>query len=355
MSAKKPARLPEPLRYLQPFVNSLAKLPPEDLNEDVDPTRLESALRNRLRGLDEEAADAELAKDRGLLERWLRTQADHPAHWVFGFLLSPDLVTHLTQPAPPTPRGPEMTLESPRGWKVKKVPFRLDLKADKVVGSIMAIDDDTFQMLQYQFEETAKLRHPEREETTEISAVAFGECQGKTGRLHLRRSMYLALLETRLALLVRWMVRALTLDSDSAGTSTLLDAIALQGKKYVYRLTVPRAWKDVRYVLSVPGGFVIIQLGTMTGGGFRRIIVRVKAEHATAVGVGIGRRWRGRGGGSTPCVSSASGGAARPMDGLGLCPTRSSVAPRHRHDRGVQYLQVTRRPVSSSVAPAQEV
>ena len=37
--------LPDALRYLQPFVNSLAKLPREALNEDIDASRLESALR----------------------------------------------------------------------------------------------------------------------------------------------------------------------------------------------------------------------------------------------------------------------------------------------------------------------
>src|SRR5690242_2825391 len=71
MSTKKPAALPEPLHYLQPFANALAKLPPEDLNEDVDVSRLDAALRKRVRGLNEEAADAELARDRDLLERWL--------------------------------------------------------------------------------------------------------------------------------------------------------------------------------------------------------------------------------------------------------------------------------------------
>src|SRR5947199_9865976 len=107
MPTKNLAPLPEPLRYLQPFVHALAKLPPEDLSEDVDASRLEGALRKRMRGLDEEAADAELAKDRDLLERWLEDKPDHPAHWIRGFLLSADLATHLTQPAQPPARGPE--------------------------------------------------------------------------------------------------------------------------------------------------------------------------------------------------------------------------------------------------------
>jgi hypothetical protein len=89
MPTKTPTHLPEPLRYLQPFANALSKLSPEDLNEDVDASRLEAALRKRVRGMDEEGADAELAKDRKLLERWLEGKPNHPAHWIRGFLLSP--------------------------------------------------------------------------------------------------------------------------------------------------------------------------------------------------------------------------------------------------------------------------
>src|SRR5437762_996877 len=137
MPMTKPAPLPEPLRYLQPFANALAKLPPEELNEDVDASRLEAALRKRLRGMDEVAADAQLAKDRELLERWLEDRPDHPAHWIRGFLLSPELATHLAQPPEPPPRGPEMSFVAPDGWKVKVVPFRLDLKKGKLIGTIL--------------------------------------------------------------------------------------------------------------------------------------------------------------------------------------------------------------------------
>src|SRR5438445_4726442 len=58
----KPTPLPTPLRYLHPFLKSLAKLPPDQLNEDLDPTPLESALRKRLRGLDEQSAKTPIAK-----------------------------------------------------------------------------------------------------------------------------------------------------------------------------------------------------------------------------------------------------------------------------------------------------
>ena len=85
--AKKPSPLPDPLRYLQPFANSLAKLPPEDWNEDIDGARLDAELRKRLRGFDDEAAAEELARDCDLLESWLKDKPDHPAHWIRGFLV----------------------------------------------------------------------------------------------------------------------------------------------------------------------------------------------------------------------------------------------------------------------------
>jgi hypothetical protein len=95
-----PARLPERLRYMQPFVRSLSKLSPENLNEDVDTSRLEAALRKRIRGMDSEAAEEALASDRALLESWLQTSAapNHPAHWVLGFFSFPDLAEHLVRP-----------------------------------------------------------------------------------------------------------------------------------------------------------------------------------------------------------------------------------------------------------------
>ena len=40
------------------------------------------------------------------------------------------------------------------------------------------------------------------------------------------------------------------------------------GKKHVHRMTVPAPWKQVDYVLRVPGGFVSIGLGTLTGVAF---------------------------------------------------------------------------------------
>ena len=201
--ANKPSPLPDPLRYLQPFANALAKLPPEELNEDIDASWLDTALRKRLRGLDDEAAAAELAGDCDLLESWLKDKPDHPAHWIRGFLLSPDLATYLTQPAEPPPRGPEISFVAPEGWKVKLVPFRLDLKKGKLIGSVMAINQLTFGMMQRQQENW--VAPPGLEATREVLNVRHGD---------------------------------------------------VSGMKCVYQQVLPVPWKSVDYLLSVPGGFV---------------------------------------------------------------------------------------------------
>jgi hypothetical protein len=232
MAKKRNEPLPKSLNFLQGFVNFLAKLPPEDLNEDVDGSRLESALRKRLRGLDVDAAEARLADDRAKLEKWLKSRPNHPAHWVFGFMLLDDLATHLTQPPRPRPAGPKMTFEPPTGWKVKEVPFRLDLKAGKVIGSIMAIDEGTFELLTWQREQAAQSLRRDGRSTVAISDVTYGACGGK---------------------------------------------------KYLNQQTDPVRWKQVDYVLKVPGGYVNIGLGTLTGADFDETALESKL-HTLRIG-----------------------------------------------------------------------
>lgn len=209
MPTKAHAPLPEPLKYLQPFVRSLAKLHPDELNEDVDASRLDAAVRKRLRGLSEGAAMEALSQDRDLLAHWLRTSApnDHPAHWVLGYLSLPDLIDAQIRPPAPPPRGPAMHFEAPDGFKMKIVPFRLDLKKGKLIAVISAIDQFTFDLLHRQGESWKA--PPELQATRQIQPVTFG---------------------------------------DSTGT------------KYVYRQVGPAPWKGVDYLLRVPGGFVSVKL-----------------------------------------------------------------------------------------------
>lgn len=214
MATKKPAPLPQPLRYLQPFANALAKLPREELNEDVDASPLAAALRKRIRDLDSEAAEAQLAEDRDGLESWLKDKPDHPAHWILGFILSPTLITDLKQPLEPPPRagpepvphGPKVDFVPPDGWRVKQLaPYLLQFKKGKLSGTVMAIDENLFHQTQCDREKEWVVA-PGVEATREIQVAQYGNASGK---------------------------------------------------KYVYRRIAPDASKRVDYVLSVPGGFAI--------------------------------------------------------------------------------------------------
>jgi hypothetical protein len=120
-----------------------------------------------------------------------------------------------------------MTFEAPDGWKVKPVPFRLDLKKGKIVGSITAIDKFGFELLQRQREYSAKIHAPELQATTEVREIQFGKCFGK---------------------------------------------------KYLYQLAAPMRWKQVDYVLRVPGGYVSIFLSTLTGADFDELPLEARLE-----------------------------------------------------------------------------
>lgn len=141
-----PADLPEKLKYLQPFVDSLSKLAPSDINEDIDPSLLEAAIRKRVEGLGEDAAVGLIANDRKILEQWLSAHSDadmHPAHWVLGYLSYFDFESEITPPSDleiPSP-FPKIHFDSPTGWKVQDTPGYLGLTKAKHLIAISTIDE----------------------------------------------------------------------------------------------------------------------------------------------------------------------------------------------------------------------
>lgn len=206
--------LPEPLRHLQPFVRALARLPAEQLNEDVDASQLDTAIRTRLRGLDEVAAVAVLAEDLALLETWLKTRvpSDHAAHWVLGYLSAPGVAQQLARPPEPLV-VPAIEFVPPRGWKVNVVPFQLHLKKGKLIGDITATDEQTLDRLQRQRERLVVWPGLEKiKASLEITDVRFGD---------------------------------------------------VFGKKHLSLATAPVTWKHVDYYLAVPGGFVTVFLDAL--------------------------------------------------------------------------------------------
>jgi hypothetical protein len=221
MARKTQAPLPEALLYLQPFARSLERLAPDELNEDVDPTRLAGALRKRLRGLDDARAEAELEDDRAILAAWLETEAppDHPANWLLDYGLSTGLAFQIARPREPAPAGPEMTFEIPKDWKLKASPFQLQFKKGKLIGQITAIDDLGFEI-------------SKRQREHEIKPPIGVEFPFKVPQILLEKS-----------------------------DVTFRPVI---GRKYVQTAVTPKSWKRVEYILSVPGGYMSVILD---GGG----------------------------------------------------------------------------------------
>ncbi|MBL8848935.1 MAG: hypothetical protein JNG89_04595 [Planctomycetaceae bacterium] len=178
MPRRKPPPLPQPLQYLQRFVNALAKFRPDDLNEDVDGGPLELLVRQRIDGLNLKTARAAIKADRNQLETWLRELGDgmHPAYWVLGYLSAPRLVDELRAPPEPDPVWPVITFDAPPGWKTEAAQNTIGLRKGKLVGQIVVIDEMSFLILQKQHDVPVRSALEVRQQQSD---VVFGSCTGR--------------------------------------------------------------------------------------------------------------------------------------------------------------------------------
>lgn len=188
MPTTTPRPLPHALRYLQPFVNHLARLGSEGHRErDVGAGPLDAALRKRFGRLGRRSAEATLAEDRDALGTWLTTAGgpDHPAYWVLGYLSSPGLAALLRRPPPkrpvPRPRGPAIVFEAPDGWVVKPGAWRLDLKTKGIVGLVEGMDESTFDDALRLLKQVRPVPRPRGAPTVTVttSNIRRGGCSGK--------------------------------------------------------------------------------------------------------------------------------------------------------------------------------
>jgi hypothetical protein len=211
-------RLPDEIRYLQPFLRRLGRRSPDDLNECVDSSLLEEALRQRVRGLSIVEAQRQLNADRRTLHSWLASSAleANPAHWVLGFLSHSGLARELLRARSAKPAEPVIELEPPPGWLMRSVPFNLNLRKGKLRAFITAINEFTFRNLQL----------------PASRVITSGE-----GRIDEQDVQF--------------------------GKTT--------GKKYLRLQTVPVPWRQLDYVLAVPGGFASIMLCRTDGREFDEI------------------------------------------------------------------------------------
>jgi hypothetical protein len=215
---KTPQLLPDELRYLQPFVRWLEKHSPDDVNESIDTSRLERALRKRVRGLPIADAQQRLDADRHTLASWLDACAPegHPAHWVLGFLTHPGLARELQRSPAPERREPIIHFEPPAGWFARAIPFNVILRKGKLRAFITAIEEFSFLNLQL----PGTRMFASGEGRVDEHDVQFGE---------------------------------------------------VTGKKYLRLQTAPVHSRQVDYVLAVPGGFARIMLCRTDGREFDEI------------------------------------------------------------------------------------
>jgi hypothetical protein len=199
---------PKQLSYMEPFIRYLDSLPADELNEDVDPTILEEALRDRLACDD---PDSILASDVDALENWLDSfDSDaHPAHWVQGFLfgLTAAELFELNDDGPPPP---EIKIKPKFGWTASN--RNSELRKGKSLAILLPLLDDFGADLLRQQLEQPLVMTPVFTATRTASDAEYGNSKGR---------------------------------------------------KYVYHQTSPREATRIDYILSVPGGLVIISVSEM--------------------------------------------------------------------------------------------
>lgn len=227
-------RLPEGLGYLQRFATALGRRSPESLNEDLDPEPLIRAVRKRFESEDRETARGAFRGDVETLEAWLQEEgrAEHPAHWILGFLAGVELDELLDEP-PPLPAGPTIEIDLPAGWKGKSAPGSFTLTRGRVFASLFVITPESAALF------AAQLTAPPPDLDATVRAVQerMFRAQG---------------LEVTLPPMPRR-------EETRSVTEVVFGPVT--GKKFEYRMLRPTPMRQVNYLLAVSGGEVRIQVG----------------------------------------------------------------------------------------------
>jgi hypothetical protein len=228
--------LPKELNYLKSAAEELATIPPDELTDDIDSSKLDAALRERISGLKLRDAVARLTEDSTILKRWLQEAKGHDAViWIAGYLMRPGpLARQLLAPPPP----PDYTVgfEAPLGWAATSGPRALSLTKGKLHCYVMVLDKSGFE----RFQRDAANRE-EQQRNSKNPLADFGV----------------------------W-------------TATSVVFEQCYGQKYLYIRAGEAAWKQVDYLLEVPGGFVFVRVGHASGKDFDETDVEQKF-HSLAV------------------------------------------------------------------------
>ena len=116
--------LPERLKYLQPLRKLVANLKPEDIDESMDLSVLNSLLRHRIERQSPEAGKRTLQEDQEALEKWLKSpnlEDNGAMYFLRGYLMAlPELVDHLLEIEDKPQQRAEIYMELPAEAKIKK-------------------------------------------------------------------------------------------------------------------------------------------------------------------------------------------------------------------------------------------
>lgn len=229
-------KLPESLAYLQAFADHLARLPPDELNEDIDPEQLIVAIRDRYDGENPDAAASCFRSDVELLESWLSNpaRAEHPAHWIAGFLCNCEF-SDLLEDLPPAPACPGVSMACPSGWDAESSPPFLSFRSKQTVATFMPIDETSWSIMHWQWQVLRSSSPPD-----------MGAAMQRV------RQLLSGLGESR------------ELDFDPPVTPRIDETHEfydvtfgnVTGVKHVFRVESHVTLKDVAYLLEVPGGKV---------------------------------------------------------------------------------------------------
>ena len=219
-----PTSLPTQLGYLDSVLQKLRALPADEVNEDIDSTELESALRGRVSGLSIREAQDRLSEDRKALKVWFKEAGDPngSGQWLIAFLsyMPGAMVRSLLAPPDaerpkPASRG-RICVELPVGWSAKSDDSTSSLslwRDGHQVGSIGIIKTTSLDFYRRRYDSMTQGASPS--ESWLKSTVQFEDCLGV---------------------------------------------------KYSYSRSAPVILKSVRYVLEVPGGAVEACHGSDPGG-----------------------------------------------------------------------------------------
>lgn len=217
---KKKINLPEQLKYFEPAMKKLSKIPPDELNEMTNTDLLAKLLLRRIDGLNNQQADILLSEDRNVLEQWIKEDPNHhgAADFIFGFLMGCDTQT-MREASQAKPAETVIEVQFPSGFKTERPnDYCINGKKEKFVITVGLIP------------QTSTYDHLKTRYTTPAPSINVPG--------------------------------GITKEYDQKFSEVNYGKV--HGYKVIYLQTTPLYWKTVEYLLEIPGGYAMA--GMFNGG-----------------------------------------------------------------------------------------